>query len=96
MRDAMLEKDKQSSMKRKARERIRPTLSRLDIDYDVLHDAFFKYQIVPDMSSHGQVYHLGHDTLIKSEGFTVNQLSKRLQDALGMSPGDPPPYLKII
>ena len=34
----------------KLKERMNPKLGKIDIDYDVLHDAFFKYQTKPKIS----------------------------------------------
>jgi len=33
-----------------------PKLGKLDIDYQVLHDAFFKYQKKPKFTQFGDVY----------------------------------------
>lgn len=32
-----------------------PKLGKIDIDYEVLHDAFFKHQKKPDMTIHGDM-----------------------------------------
>ena len=44
-------------MKARMRERARPKLGKLDIDYQKLHDAFFKYQTKPHMTRHGDLYY---------------------------------------
>lgn len=42
MRASLQEKDEAKSMKAKMRERVRPKMGKIDIDYQKLHDAFFK------------------------------------------------------
>lgn len=44
-------------MKSKMREKIRPKMGKIDIDYQKLHDAFFKYQTKPNMTIHGELYY---------------------------------------
>ena len=39
------------------RQRVRPKLGKIDIDYQKLHDAFFRYQTKPKMSRHGDIYY---------------------------------------
>jgi len=41
IRNASLEKDASKQLKQKAREKLNPTLGKIDIDYQVLHDSFF-------------------------------------------------------
>lgn len=36
-------------------------MGKLDIDYQVLHDAFFKYQTKPHMSGLGDLYYEGKE-----------------------------------
>ncbi|KAJ4435216.1 hypothetical protein ANN_23794 [Periplaneta americana] len=43
MRAALQEKEDQRTLKAKMRERARPKLGKIDIDYQKLHDAFFKF-----------------------------------------------------
>lgn len=38
------------------REKIRPKLGKIDIDYQKLHDAFFRWQSKPKMSIIGDLY----------------------------------------
>lgn len=42
MRAALQEKEDQRTLKAKMRERSRPKMGKIDIDYQKLHDAFFK------------------------------------------------------
>ena len=47
MREALQEKESEKSLKTKMREKVRPKLGKIDIDYQKLHDAFFKWQTKP-------------------------------------------------
>jgi splicing factor 3B subunit 2 len=42
MRDAVLEKQDQASLKQKQRERVQPKMGKLDIDYQKLYEAFLR------------------------------------------------------
>lgn len=36
-------------------------MGKLDIDYQVLHDAFFKYQTKPNLTGLGELYYEGKE-----------------------------------
>jgi splicing factor 3B subunit 2 len=36
-------------------------MGRIDIDFQVLHDAFFKYQTKPRLTMHGDLYYEGKE-----------------------------------
>jgi splicing factor 3B subunit 2 len=55
-RDAIKEKEEGQSLKQKTRERVQPKMGKIDIDYQKLHDAFFKYQTKPKMTEFGEMY----------------------------------------
>ncbi|KAI0984698.1 hypothetical protein GJ496_007206 [Pomphorhynchus laevis] len=98
MRQSLLDKDDHKSLKQKMRERIRPKLGKIEIDYQKLHDAFFKYQTKPRMSIHGDLYYEGKENEIKLRQKKPGQLSDELRAALGMPIGSasdkiPPPWL---
>ena len=57
MRMALQEKEDQKTLKAKMRERVRPKMGKIDIDYQKLHDAFFKWQTKPKMTIHGDLYY---------------------------------------
>jgi splicing factor 3B subunit 2 len=61
IRDAVMEQEAIKKSKAKARERIRPKMGKIDIDYQVLHDAFFKYQTKPKLTNHGDLYYEGKE-----------------------------------
>ncbi|CAB1345462.1 unnamed protein product [Coregonus sp. 'balchen'] len=57
MREALQEKEDAKTMKTKMREKVRPKMGKIDIDYQKLHDAFFKWQMKPKLSIHGDLYY---------------------------------------
>lgn len=61
MRASLQEKDESKTLKAKMRERVRPKMGKIDIDYQKLHDAFFKWQTKPRMSIHGDLYYEGKE-----------------------------------
>lgn len=93
MRAAQLEKDDQKKGKAKQREKMQGKSGKLDIDYRVLRDAFFKHQTKPKLTGFGDMYFEGKefevDVKTKRPGF----LSSKLRQALGMSETSPPPWL---
>lgn len=97
VRDTSAEKDAQKKTKVKARNKINPILGKMDIDYQILHDAFFRYQTKPKMSIFGDVYHEGKENELRFTHLKPGVLSDRLRQALGMPPSQvttvPPPWL---
>ncbi len=57
MRQFLHEKEDSKSLKQKMREKVRPKMGKIDIDYQKLHDAFFRWQTKPKMSIHGDLYY---------------------------------------
>ena len=55
MRDAVKEKEANMSLKAKTRERVQPKMGKMDIDYQKLHDAFFKFQTKPPVTGFGEM-----------------------------------------
>jgi splicing factor 3B subunit 2 len=47
-------KEAEQSLRQKTRERIQPKMGKIDIDYQKLHDAFFRFQSKPSMSKFGE------------------------------------------
>lgn len=98
MRQALQEKEEQKTMKAKMRERVRPKMGKIDIDYQKLHDAFFKWQIKPRMTIHGDLYYEGKEFETRLKEKKPGELSEDLRMALGMPVGPnqhrcPPPWL---
>ncbi|XP_023294575.2 splicing factor 3B subunit 2 [Lucilia cuprina] len=98
MRESLQEKDDAKSLKSKMRERVRPKMGKIDIDYQKLHDAFFKWQTKPRMTIHGDLYYEGKEFETRLKEKKPGDLSEELRIALGMPVGPnahkiPPPWL---
>ncbi|KAI9363889.1 spliceosome associated protein [Zopfochytrium polystomum] len=93
IRNAVKEKEDAARLKAKSRERIQPKMGKLDIDYQKLHDAFFRWQTKPVLSLHGDMYYEGKEFETKLKMKKPGQLSEDLKIALGMPPLAPPPWL---
>jgi len=77
---------------------VRPKMGKIDIDYQKLHDAFFKWQTKPKMTIHGDLYYEGKEFETKLKETKPGNLSDDLRTALGMPIGPnseryPPPWL---
>jgi splicing factor 3B subunit 2 len=94
MRETMWEKEENQSLKSKMREKSRPKMGRIDIDYQKLHDAFFKWQTKPSMTKMGELYYEGKEQEAQMRDKKPGLLSDELRIALGMPVG--PVYLFII
>ncbi|KAI8827283.1 uncharacterized protein EV422DRAFT_34683 [Fimicolochytrium jonesii] len=93
MRSAVKDKEDASKLKSKTRERHQPKMGKLDIDYQKLHDAFFRWQTKPKFTIHGDVYYEGKEFETKLKAKKPGQLSEELKAALNMPPLAPPPWL---
>ncbi|KAI9017838.1 hypothetical protein BC832DRAFT_523671, partial [Gaertneriomyces semiglobifer] len=93
MRSAVKEKEDAQKLKSKTRERHQPKMGKLDIDYQKLHDAFFRWQTKPKLTIHGDVYYEGKEFETKLKAKKPGQLSEELKSALNMPPLAPPPWL---
>ncbi|KAH8704287.1 splicing factor 3b, subunit 2, 145kD [Talaromyces proteolyticus] len=93
MRDAALEKQEQSTLKQKQRERVQPKMGRLDIDYQKLYEAFFRFQTKPELTRYGEVYYEGKEYETNLRHLRPGELSDELKEALNIPPGAPPPWL---
>ncbi|KAL3963754.1 hypothetical protein ACCO45_000758 [Purpureocillium lilacinum] len=93
MRDAVLEKEAEQSLKQKQRARVQPKMGRLDIDYQKLYDAFFRFQTKPELTRYGEVYYEGKEAEVDYQHFRPGDLGEATKEALGMPPGAPPPWL---
>ncbi|KAI7935969.1 hypothetical protein MJO29_015272 [Puccinia striiformis f. sp. tritici] len=92
-RDAIKEKESEQSLRQKTRERVQPKMGKIDIDYQKLHDAFFKYQVPPAMTTFGEMYHEGKEFETKLKEKRPGDLSEDLKEALSIPPLAPPPWL---
>uniref|UniRef100_A0A8C6UTG7 Splicing factor 3b, subunit 2 n=1 Tax=Neogobius melanostomus TaxID=47308 RepID=A0A8C6UTG7_9GOBI len=95
MREALQEKEDAKTMKTKMREKVRPKMGKIDIDYQKLHDAFFKWQIKPKLTIHGDLYYEGKEFETRLKEKKPGDLSDELRIALGMpvGPVSAPPWL---
>ncbi|XP_066903922.1 splicing factor 3B subunit 2 [Halyomorpha halys] len=98
MRSSLQDKEEQKTLKAKMRERARPKMGKIDIDYQKLHDAFFKWQTKPRLTIHGDLYYEGKEYETRLKEKKPGDLSPELRQALGMPTGPnahkvPPPWL---
>ena len=93
MRDAVLEKQDQASLKQRQRERVAPKMGKLDIDYQKLYEAFFRFQTKPELTRFGEVYYEGKEYETNLRHLRPGELSDELKEALNIPPGAPPPWL---
>jgi splicing factor 3B subunit 2 len=81
------------SLRQKMREKVQGKLGKLDVDYQKLHDAFFRYQTKPPLSTYGEVYYEGKEFETNFKHKRPGEISTELKDALNIPPGAPPPWL---
>lgn len=93
LRDAYQQKEDQKKLKQKQREKMQPKMGRVDIDYQVLHDAFFRFQTKPKLTIQGDLYYECKEFEVQLKEKRPGQLSDELKRALGMPEGAPPPWL---
>ncbi|KAI1205072.1 DUF382-domain-containing protein [Annulohypoxylon truncatum] len=93
MRDAVLEKQAEQTLKQKQRERVQPKIGKLDIDYQKLYDAFFRFQSKPQLTRFGEVYYEGKEYETDLRHLRPGEISDPLKEALSIPPGAPPPWL---
>lgn len=88
-----MEKASEKTAKQKQRERTMGKANKIDIDYQILHDAFFRFQTKPKMSAPGELYYEGKEFEVNVSEKRPGFLSDKMSEALGMSEGAPPPWL---
>lgn len=93
IRAAVMEREAGKKLKAKQKERVQPKMGKIDIDYQVLHDAFFKYQTKPVLTGHGDVYFEGKEFEVALRQKKPGHVSEELRKALTMADGEPPPWL---
>ncbi|KAI0819052.1 hypothetical protein BC629DRAFT_1278386 [Irpex lacteus] len=93
MRDAIKEKEANMSLKQKTRERVQPKMGKVDIDYQKLHDAFFKFMTKPNVTGFGEMYYEGKEFETQLKHKRPGDLSPELVEALSIPPLAPPPWL---
>ena len=93
IRKAIEEAEALKKIKQKSRDRMSGRTGRMDVDYQVLHDAFFKWQTKPRLSGPGSLYYEGKEYEVHMLEKKPGSLSASLKAALGMPDGAPPPWL---
>lgn len=63
-------------------------MGKIDIDYQKLHDAFFRYQTKPKMTIHGDLYYEGKEFETRLKEKKPGNFSDDLRVALGMPLGE--------
>jgi len=85
IRDKQLQLGADAKAKAKARGRTRPKRGSLGIDYQVLHDAFFRHQTKPkNMTTFGDCYYEGKEFEQKFLKFKPGVITDHLKKALNM------------
>merc|ERR1719223_1138249 len=73
---------------------MQPKSGKIDIDYQVLHDAFFRFQTKPIVTHFGNLYYEGRELEAKLKAKRPGDPSDELKRALGMTDNtSPPPWL---
>ena len=93
IREAYMDKAAEKTAKQKQRERTMGKANKIDIDYQILHDAFFRFQTKPKMSGPGELYYEGKEFEVNVSEKRPGFLSDALSEALAMPEGAPPPWL---
>ncbi|KAK9821340.1 hypothetical protein WJX81_008291 [Elliptochloris bilobata] len=93
MRQAYQEKEENKKLRQKQKDKVQPKMGKLDIDYQVLHDAFFKHQTKPTLTPMGALYYEGKEFEARMHGAKPGVLPEELRKALGMGENTPPPWL---
>ncbi|KAG9395104.1 protein of unknown function (DUF382) [Carpediemonas membranifera] len=93
-----LEHERTASAAQLARERVRPKMGKLGVDYQILFDAFHKHRYTPRLTRAGDVFYEGRDSLNRegSRRFTPGVITRALREALGMDKTSPPPWLHAM
>ena len=53
--------EESKKLRQKQKDKMKPKMGKLDIDYQVLHDAFFKHQTKPAFTAMGELYYEGKE-----------------------------------
>ncbi|EPX73154.1 U2 snRNP-associated protein Sap145 [Schizosaccharomyces octosporus yFS286] len=93
MRNAVHENEADMPLRQKMRERVQPKMGKLDIDYQKLHDAFFRYQTKPVLTGFGECYYEGKELEANVKEKRPGDISDELREALGISVNAPPPWI---
>lgn len=89
------------NLRQQQRDKVQPKMGRLDIDYQRLHDAFFKYQSKPRLFGYGDLYFEGREGEdFKDEvlGLKPGVISSALRKALDLPDNNrvAPPWIALM
>ena len=94
VKDALREKEHDQTLKASTRARVQPKMGKVDIDYQKLHDAFFRFQTKPaSLTGFGEMYYEGKEFETRLKERRPGDLSEELKEALSIPPLAPPPWL---
>lgn len=94
IRTSVQDKATEATSKQKQRARTHGKLSGTAIDYEALHDAFFKFQTKPWMTDFGSMYYEGREFEVKLKTKRPGELTDELRRALALADEtSPPPWL---
>ena len=93
IREAYMEKASEKNAKQKQKERTMGKANKIDIDYQILHDAFFRFQTKPKMTAPGELYYEGKEFEVDVREKRPGFLSDALREGLSMPENAPPPWL---
>lgn len=79
MREALDEANDSKSGKARMREKMRGKMGKIKIDYEVLYNAFFRFQTKPRMTGHGDIYYEGKEFEVNYKEKRPGHLSQRLK-----------------
>ena len=103
MRSSDDDKDSKSNLRKQQRERVQPKMGKLDMDYEKLYDAFYKFQTKPRLFSYGELFEEGKESndelILKILKIKPGIISKNLKIALGMPIEEeniPPAWITIM
>ncbi|KAF5205688.1 Splicing factor 3b subunit [Thalictrum thalictroides] len=82
---AYIGKEDSKMLKLKQRERMQPKMGKMDVDYQVFNDAFFKNKTKPKLTARGDLYYEGKEYEVKlREMKPASMLLRELKEALGV------------
>ena len=91
VREAIKDEEDEKTTKQRQRERTRPKMGKINVDYQALYDAFFLHMQRPQLTSHGDIYYEGKEDEYGGGGdlggkskFVPGLMSTKLQIALGL------------
>jgi splicing factor 3B subunit 2 len=96
IRDSYLDVDEKKKLKQKQRDALHGRTGKVDIDYEILHDAFFKYQTKPKLTPFGDLYYEGKEFETDFSDRKPGRLSDALREALDMPKDETAPPIWLF